>query len=1099
MFWRGECAPALSSAPAAQVALLFVLRVQYSTVREYSIGARHGDRSHYFCPRHGEKRKNRGEVMTGNQIINPYALKSRKDSKVIVSEKEKKKVPSVPQPSKPATTRHVQASSTNAVTKAVTKAVTTAVTNQQRTKKSVSLKNKLKKEIEDLKREKLLQQQRLEERKRQKLEKKKQAKLEEEQRKQAKLEEEQRKLERKKQAKLEEEQRKLEEEKQKLLAEQTKTPAAKSAVVTVSPPGSTELSTPGNAIHHTSTSGEVMLSSSLCTQHVTPTLGATDLPSRAAAVPPTAAVTATASTAVAVWSSPLRPSAPPTTGTAPVPLSNHHPQPAMLALPQPTFVEQQQPQQPVSYYPPFQQHNNINMHHNYALQQIMMSMYNNPQQLAAYAAYQPTGYGTYNQRAVNPFNQGAVNTCHQGAANTFNQGVASPCHQGVANPFNQGAVNPFHPGAVNPFHQGSANPFNQGTTLYPPYQQQRSACPPQMSLQKISAAPRPRRPRQTKTDDQFSSPLRPPAPFGLTHELFPQTILLVKQPGGGFGLTIQKVVESALVVPDERLPEKLPKKEVKNESDLQTTDRSAKMTVVNSTAVGDTDTVTDKNNTTTLDTTNVVTSSVVTTDKNDQAVEAKASAKPRRRNRKRMLFAALQVLNATEQNSRTHPRKNNDMLLQVGDLILTIQGQETAGLTFAQAVALFSTTTPIEDGLYEITVARRRPPPPPKIVSQALSTLPKSEKAPRFNGPLREAERLALARTIVQVVTDPKRVLGRSIVLDESIVQSLATTVPPGRTLDTWQGAWTTMVQSMEMRMEQRALEHWKNEWMLEPREIREAMPHLTDAQRSEWRARPRPPMGCRCGSSRHDYVNDQVCPLYSNIRRLVEDIEQGDDDKAKAISQLPRDLNAVETAFKDRFVRMKEEESAQEAEAAFVGRMEEIQLLKCGKAIFAPSLTAIVLSALMDLEPKFRDCPAIPPVEEVQEKPVLPTPKAEPDDDDDDDDSDDDDIPLTALGKRETTTNSQNVQGNKKKARGEPPIRQNYIAALLRYVSDRWGHVYREPSDSDKSWYVRICVMHHYYPTLLCRLKASFFYFKGDGKSITDNLSLQVIDQRNR
>jgi len=162
---------------------------------------------------------------------------------------------------------------------------------------------------------------------------------------------------------------------------------------------------------------------------------------------------------------------------------------------------------------------------------------------------------------------------------------------------------------------------------------------------------------------------------------------------------------------------------------------------------------------------------------------------------------------------------------------------------------------------------------------------------------------------------------------------------------------------------------------------------------------------------------------------------------------KVPRDLNAVESAFTNRFIRMKAEESALEAEAEFVGRMEEFQIRRCGKAIFAPnSLTAMVLSAVVELEPQFRNRRRVEP----DEPPTKSVAGQEVDEDEDSDD--DDDIPLIALGKRESPT-KPSASIIKKRRRVEMDIPKDYIANLLVYISGRWGHVYREPSELEHAW----------------------------------------------
>jgi hypothetical protein len=203
---------------------------------------------------------------------------------------------------------------------------------------------------------------------------------------------------------------------------------------------------------------------------------------------------------------------------------------------------------------------------------------------------------------------------------------------------------------------------------------------------------------------------------------------------------------------------------------------------------------------------------------------------------------------------------------------------------------------------------------------------------------------------------------------------------------------------------------------------------------------------------------------LYSNLWRL-RDVKSDEEklpakDTTKSPKEKPaRESGVVETAFKERVERLKAEESAQENEASFVGRMEDIQLTKCKQSIFAPGLTAIVLSSVVELEPGFRNWRP----KEAQ-SPNTPEPPAlgseyksagtKGDVDEESDDDDDDDIPLTSLGKRDSGKQVSSA-ARKKKARIEPIVERAYIAKLLRFISDRWGHVFQEPSDEDYAWYV--------------------------------------------
>ncbi len=402
----------------------------------------------------------------------------------------------------------------------------------------------------------------------------------------------------------------------------------------------------------------------------------------------------------------------------------------------------------------------------------------------------------------------------------------------------------------------------------------------------------------------------------------------------------------------------------------------------------------------------------------------------------------------TEQNQRSHPLKDSNMQLQEGDIILTIQGEQTGRKSFDDAVKMFASVTAVgDDGFIQcvVTVARRKKvAPPPARLPKYIPSIMKNGSSP-----LTELDYKALAAAMIDVARNQNRLLGN--VLSPNFMNELfqACSLLSTRTADYLISSWEAIVERIKREMRRRAAEHWASKWQLETAEIKASTKSpLSDAQRSSRRARPRPARGCRCGSQEHEYVNDPNCPLYSNLRRLknndlAEEVEpKSNRPKIKG----PKDLNAVEKAFKERFIRMKEEEAALEAEAAFVGEMETIQLEKCGMAIFAPgSLAAMVLSAVSEVEPMFHGRQVARPLEH-KEVPKLAEKEAK----DDSDDDDDDDVPLTSLGKRSA---NEATPSHKKKTKAEPQIPLDYLISLIRYVCSRWGHVYREPSELDYAW----------------------------------------------
>ena len=150
--------------------------------------------------------------------------------------------------------------------------------------------------------------------------------------------------------------------------------------------------------------------------------------------------------------------------------------------------------------------------------------------------------------------------------------------------------------------------------------------------------------------------------------------------------------------------------------------------------------------------------------------------------------------------------------------------------------------------------------------------------------------------------------------------------------------------------------------------------------------------------------------------------------------------MNVVQTAFKDRIVKLRTVTEMEEGEARFVAHMEEVQVKECKKAVFAPSaLTSIILSTVFELQREF------------------PVTNDDDDEDDDDDDDDEEDMPLAFLGgKRKASTASRsNDKRQKQNSASDKRISFQYLLRSLQHISKVWGHVYREPSHEDYAWYV--------------------------------------------
>jgi hypothetical protein len=282
--------------------------------------------------------------------------------------------------------------------------------------------------------------------------------------------------------------------------------------------------------------------------------------------------------------------------------------------------------------------------------------------------------------------------------------------------------------------------------------------------------------------------------------------------------------------------------------------------------------------------------------------------------------------------------------------------------------------------------------------------------------------------------------------------------------------------RSIEQSMNEAAIAHWTSQWKIEAENMGISddlqVSYLSDAQRSALRELPRPAKGCRCGRMNHAHVNDNRCVLYRNLRDLSA--SQVEPEKRKKESKLVKmsNLNVVETAFKDRILKLKEETEREEEEARFVSEMEELQVVRRKVAVFVPSFTAMILSAITDLSGEVSDIDDVAgdtgAATERSEQTVAST-DSEAErihvDRVDDDDDDDDDLPLMALGKRsgpspqepETkrikTQDTEKSDDEKKIVKDKLPLDLSFLAKVLRYISHTWGHLYKEPSDAGFAW----------------------------------------------
>ncbi|KAI2512975.1 hypothetical protein MHU86_1521 [Fragilaria crotonensis] len=445
----------------------------------------------------------------------------------------------------------------------------------------------------------------------------------------------------------------------------------------------------------------------------------------------------------------------------------------------------------------------------------------------------------------------------------------------------------------------------------------------------------------------------------------------------------------------------------------------------------------------------------------------------KRKRRKRAFFHVMSVMDASKQNAKTQ-ETDAEKMLQPGDLILEIKGVKTCGLPFFRACQLFaSCNEPTckaeadvknEDDtkLIECTllVARRKPPPtlkpatstqPSPSIEQPVpvdakvhvKTAPVSAPAGDFS----TDELRGLAFLVVSVSGHPGRLLGYEPPTEVWKQCLMASSALVARDLSSIQRKLLDLQSSLDSNAAAAFEKFWKKEWESQHIDaLKQKFMNLS--QISRIRALPRQPRGCRCGKSDHAYVNSSKCLLYHGLRKLSGKTELDLVPRKATLDTSLRDLSAMETAFKDRFVKMKEDQDNEIAEAKFVDEMEKLQAQKLGRAVFAPSFTTMVLCAVASIGHKFKE-PLEPVLEalDVNEDPVDPI--------DDCVDQDIDDLPLLALGKRPA---SDELGPLTKKTRNETDsaslgFHPTFLAQLLTFIGHTWGHVYREPTHNDFGW----------------------------------------------
>lgn len=663
---------------------------------------------------------------------------------------------------------------------------------------------------------------------------------------------------------------------------------------------------------------------------------------------------------------------------------------------------------------------------------------------------------------------------HQVTPSPFSSCVSNteePIKLSMAQPFAQHQVLPVHqfhfPPHFRPSHTFGGYPMMNYHHPYSPtmpYPFYSPTAYPQAAIRAMPHLTRIKKPPMSKAlskpPDILSKELMiSPSPYLHTHVFLPLPIVIYKHPNSSFGISLKVEKTSILVEPP-------------------LTDREMVANLLHTMI-----------NTISLQ-------------------HHQQTTQPRRKRRRRLAFCAMSVSDCTQQNaiSLSSITKEEERRLQPGDIVLFIDGVSTSGLSFPEACHLFGLAKEEHEGgivQCKVMVARRQKPvvatkplavaknnkPHPFLASSPSSSLPvvppPSDRNPANNipftynestnqvlsGDFSTNELVVLAHGMIQLLTDKTRLLGFQA---PGALEAAVLSQQQPRTLSEVKQKWTQLTQAFERKAQVAAkkVHSWNNEG---------GYSCWTDSQRASLRALPRPVQGCRCKSMTHTHVHDPKCMLYDDLRQFSSELSRPQQQRHAPL-QLEtslKDLSALETAVKDRFVKLKEEQIKDEDEARFVAEMERIQLTKFQKAIFAPSLTAMVLSSLatMNIPNEFEKMATAKkngkkiPSSPVKESSLLllpapPPPYAVEDDSDDD-------VPLVALlGKRVALS----LPGNKNKDEGGESQKKHksssegeetnklsevlvggfnvyFLGKLLLHMSQTWGHVYQEPSHKDYAW----------------------------------------------
>lgn len=268
----------------------------------------------------------------------------------------------------------------------------------------------------------------------------------------------------------------------------------------------------------------------------------------------------------------------------------------------------------------------------------------------------------------------------------------------------------------------------------------------------------------------------------------------------------------------------------------------------------------------------------------------------------------------------------------------------------------------------------------------------------------------------------------------------------------------------VEAEMSIRAEKYWESKWNVEVsqdagnenNQLFERF--LTDAKRNILRSMARPSKGCKCGSISHDLVNHPQCILFRDVKAFTTpEISTADErkrDTSLLSSKKKKTRTALEAAYIERFMKLRAENDAQEEEAKFVLEMEKKQAAEMKMAVFAPgTLCVMVLSAVATINESLSSV--------VKAESIDKENKGETTANDEADEDHDADIPLTALiGSKKLkrshftgdTFPSKRLKIGKISSKKELPS-SYFLARILEYISQTFGHLFHEPSHAEYSW----------------------------------------------